>query len=365
MKLKKFFAGVLAAAMMLTVGATAALATEPATTYQDQSEVKIYKHYGLEGKGTSPEETFYLVQADKKVLTGDIKDSDIPDLTALTNAPTSTDGRHYVASVKFNEGGAKANDTENVGEFVVKLPTYDHVGKFEYTLQEVAGNTAGVTYRLDTIKLVVSVINDGNIRVAGVHTENEGGEKSSSFSDNKYAANTLTVSKYVSGNMGDKKTYFQFELSLEPGTANSRKNFAENYAIDYTHATVTTDKNTTANISVGGAPVKFWLKSDESISIANLPEGVEWTVKELDAEGNPVANGATNGVYTVNVTGETGTIKAADATDTDNKASFTNNHEGTPDMGVVLDNAPYIAMLAIVAIGGVALMLNKRRRDEE
>lgn len=206
MKLKKFFAGVLAAAMMLTVGATAAFATGPATTYQDQSEVKIYKHYGLEGNGTSPEETFYLVQADKKVLTGDIKDSDIPDLTALTNAPASTDGRHYVASVKFGEGGAKANDAENVGEFVVKLPTYDHVGKFEYTLQEVAGNTAGVTYRLDTIKLVVSVINDGAIRVAGVHTENEGGDKSSSFSDNKYAANTLTVSKYVSGNMGDKKT---------------------------------------------------------------------------------------------------------------------------------------------------------------
>lgn len=363
MKLKKFFAGVLAAAMMLTVGATAAFATTPAVTYQDQSEVEIYKHYGLEGNGTSPEETFYLVQADKKVLTGDIKDSDIPDLTALTDAPTSTDGRHYVASVKFDEGGAKANDTENVGEFVVKLPTYDHVGKFEYTLQEVAGNTAGVTYRLDTIKLVVSVINDGTIRVAGVHTENEGGDKSNSFKDNKYAANTLTVSKYVSGNMGDKKTYFQFELKLEPGAANGSKTFAENYAIDYTNAT--SDKNTTNNVSVNGTSVKFWLKSGESISIANLPEGVEWTVNELDAEGNPVANGATNGVYTMTVTGNTGAIKAAGATSTDNKASFTNNHEGTPDMGVVLDNAPYIAMLAIVAIGGVALMLNKRRRDEE
>lgn len=363
MKLKKFFAGVLAAAMMLTVGATAAFATTPAVTYQDQREVKIYKHYGLEGNGTSPEETFYLVQADKKVLTGDIKDSDIPDLTALTNAPTSTDGRHYVASVKFDEGGAKANDTENVGEFVVKLPTYDHVGKFEYTLQEVAGNTAGVTYRLDTIKLVVSVINDGTIRVAGVHTENEGGDKSNSFKDNKYAANTLTVSKYVSGNMGDKKTYFQFELKLEPGTANGRKTFAENYAIDYTNAT--SDKNTTNNVSVNGTSVKFWLKSGESISIANLPEGVEWTVNELDAEGNPVANGATNGVYTVSVDGATGSIVAAGASDTSNKASFTNTHEGTPDMGVVLDNAPYIALLAIVAIGGVALMLNKRRRDEE
>ena len=45
--------------------------------------------------------------------------------------------------------------------------------------------------------------------------------------------------------------------------------------------------------------------------------------------------------------------------------TFINDHQGTPDMGVVLDNAPYIAMLAIVAIGCVALMLNKRRRDEE
>ena len=361
MKLKKFFAGVLAA-VMLTVGATAAFATGPATTYQDQSEVKIYKHYGLEGNGTSPEETFYLVQADKTVLTGDISAEDVPNLVELTTKPTGADG-YYVASVKFDEGGAKASDAENVGEFVVKLPTYDHVGKFEYTLQEVAGNTAGVTYRLDTIKLVVSVINDGTIRVAGVHTENEGGDKSNSFSDNKYAANTLTVSKYVSGNMGDKKTYFQFELSLEPGTANGRKNFAESYAIDYAKAT--SNKNTTKNISVNGTSVKFWLKSGESISIANLPEGVEWTVKELDAEGHPVANGATNGVYTVSVDGATGSIVAAGATDTDNKASFTNNHEGTPDMGVILDNAPYIAMLAIVAIGGVALMLNKRRRDEE
>ena len=362
MKLKKFFAGVLAAAMMLTVVATAAFATAPATTYPDQSEVKIYKHYGLEGNGTSPEETFYLVQADKKVLTGDISAEDVPNLVELTTKPTGANG-YYVASVKFDEGGAKASDTENVGEFVVKLPTYEHVGKFEYTLQEVAGNTAGVTYRLDTIKLVVSVINDGKIRVAGVHTENEGGDKSNSFKDNKYAANTLTVSKYVSGNMGDKKTYFQFELSLERGTANGRKNFAENYTITY--PTDGSAKNTTKTIVVGGDSVKFWLKSGESISIDNLPEGVEWTVNELDAEGHPVANGGANGVYTMTVIGNTGAIKAAGATDTDNKASFTNNHEGTPDMGVVLDNAPYIAMLAIVAIGGVALMLNKRRRDEE
>ena len=67
------------------------------------------------------------------------------------------------------------------------------------------------------------------------------------------------------------------------------------------------------------------------------------------------------GDYTV--TGEQSAKKTMGSAD--ETVAIVNTHEGTPDMGVVLDNAPYIAMLAIVAIGGVALMLNKRRRDEE
>ena len=70
-------------------------------------------------------------------------------------------------------------------------------------------------------------------------------------------------------------------------------------------------------------------------------------MQNVTIDGKPVL-GVTDSVNNANVT-----------------VSFVNTHEGTPDMGVVLDNAPYIAMLAIVAIGGVALMLNKRRRDEE
>lgn len=74
MKLKKFFAGVLAAAMMLTVGATAAFAEGPAndTTAPAQetitgldgtakltadSEVNIYKRYEVLN-GAAPSETF-------------------------------------------------------------------------------------------------------------------------------------------------------------------------------------------------------------------------------------------------------------------------------------------------------------------
>lgn len=54
MKLKKFFAGVLAAAMMLTVGATAAFATGSTITldgkeYSDAQTVTVKKVYKLEG----------------------------------------------------------------------------------------------------------------------------------------------------------------------------------------------------------------------------------------------------------------------------------------------------------------------------
>ena len=44
----------------------------------------------------------------------------------------------------------------------------------------------------------------------------------------------------------------------------------------------------------------------------------------------------------------------------------TNTKEGTPDTGVILDSLPYILILVIVAIGGVFIILKKRKiRDDD
>ena len=114
------------------------------------------------------------------------------------------------------------------------------------------------------------------------------------------------------------------------------------------------------------------LRHNDSLNLSNLPAGIKYEIYE---DGSQVENGAVvvtvdNVKYTVTVTDtafdttETTKIKGS-VNNIDVTAAFQNTNPDSPDMGVVLDNAPYIAMLAIVAIGGVALMLNKRRRDEE
>lgn len=90
MKLKKFFAGVLAAAMMLTVGATAAFATGSTITldckeYSDAQTVTVKKVYKLEGNGSNAKETFTLAQVGNGVVkSGDATSA--PELGTITGA---------------------------------------------------------------------------------------------------------------------------------------------------------------------------------------------------------------------------------------------------------------------------------------
>ena len=157
------------------------------TTPTDQETVTIHKVYKLENAGTtSPAETFTLVQVGKGKVT-DGEATSAPELGTITGAAYAD--------------GAATTDKGTQGDIIVTLPTYDTVGVSEYTLQEVAGTTAGVTYYGKDIKLVVTVINGENnkLRVAAVHTESEGEDKSDNF-PNIYKAGELDVSKTVTGN---------------------------------------------------------------------------------------------------------------------------------------------------------------------
>ena len=328
--MKKILAMLLAVMMLLSVASVAMADGDtdtPTTPTDDMATVTIKKEYKLANADTtSPTETFTLAQVgDGRVTDGEA--SSAPALGAITGA-------------NFTEGAATVDGT--IGEITVALPSYDKVGVYEYMLEEVKPTTptAGVTYYARQIKLVVTVVNSGNgkLRIAAVHTEAVGGNKSDTFV-NTYSAGTLKVSKTVTGNLGDKDKYFEFKVTL---TGETGKTYGETY-------TVTGGSNTAnpATITIG-EETTFLLKHDETITIANLPYGVTYTVTETAVDG-----------YTTTQTNDNGTISSAEVIST-----FTNKKDGTIDMGVMLDSMPYVLVLAVVGAAVIALIAKKRRAED-
>lgn len=321
-RVKRIFACLLALTMMFGLSATA-FATDGGTTPTDQETVTIKKVYKLVGQGTSPAETFTLEQ----VGNGSVTDGEAQSAPALGT----------ITGAAFAEGAATVDGT--TGNITVVLPKYTRVGVYEYTLREVAGSTAGVAYYGNDIKLKVTVIQgeSGKLRIAAVHTESAG-KKSDSFT-NTYSAGTLKVTKTVTGNLGDKDRYFEFKVNLK---GVSGKAYGDSYAISGGSY-----KNNPTSAKVG-EETTFYLKHGETISIANLPYDVEYTVTETPMKD-----------YKTTKTGDHGTIAAAEQI-----ASFTNDRTGSIDTGVYLDNLPYILVFAgVLAIAAVFVV--RRRRFED
>lgn len=354
MKLKKFFAGVLAAAMMLTIGATAAFATGTTTPVANDGNgtFTITKKYSAENANTfAPAETFKLKQTDKSGKQMSVSYNGIvPDLKTVTGEATG-----IVGVVSFEN----ESDSERTANFTIGLPKYDGVGVFTYILEEVSATNAGIKNDGRTFTVTVYATQGDNGIETGV-TVHEGTSKGTKVTsiDNKFQAGALTIHKDVKGSMGDKAYQFPFTVTLssaKPVTATLRVN-GETSTVKFEKASEDAAEYT--------ATVPFKLSNDGNCTISNIPYDVTYTVSEDgETRGTLTVGSGENAVdYTVKYSDNNGSkVEGATATVT------VTNTAGNAliDTGVILDNAPYIAMLAIVAIGGVALMLNKRRRDEE
>lgn len=357
MKLKKFFAGVLAAAMMLTVGATAAFATNTTDSMivADEHGVASFPLTKklVVAEGTAPQKmTFDFTVSGREA-------------DANKGAKAGTVGREFTTqpSVTFEKTGdeqfTKSTYSQGFSIDLVKLlgDNYNKVGKYAYTISEDDTKIPGITKDAHEYEMIVSVVNkqkenlDGNTGYGYyVAMYNSEGNKVPAEFSNTYNSYSLKVEKTVKGDFGDLNQEFTFVITLDKAKG-----------MDNNYANATVDSTNTANndsawtwTADGKAQKEVTLKHNQFATISNLPVGVTYTVTEKDAD-------AEGWVYTT--TGEVETATAINAEK--NEVTIINDHKGVPDMGVVLDNAPYIAMLAIVAIGGVALMLNKRRRDEE
>ena len=162
------------------------------------------------------------------------------------------------------------------------------------------------------------------------------------------ASANLTVTKTVTGKLGDTNKAFTFTITKADGTS-----------ANITEANIETTDNTRAVWQGNG---KFTLKDGASIIFKNLPSG-EYKVIEEDYSGEKYDTswqiGTDGEVYEKNSTA-TVTIGTTEQT-----VRFTNHRTLEPDLGVLLDTLPYIVILAVVAGGVALLMLRKRRKEDD
>ena len=355
MKLKKLFAGVVAAAMMLTM-AVPAFAGSPIKSEEEITSYTLNKSYQLIGEGQAPAADFNFTIANTSV-TGSEKYNGKMEFPT----PSITSSVHYGVNEATPTGtGAGAKDI--VVDFLKDgALIYDSVGQYVYTIAETDPETglAGVDYDQKKVSMKVTVVNDDKtdkgLKISTISfTKNndkisgkvDGNTNEEAAFINTYTANKLEVIKEVTGAAGDKNYPFSFTVTFTGPDGKtwdaSKLTFAENAkSADYV--------NNAWN---------FTLTHGESISFANLPKGVTYSVVEkyLNADKKITINGTE---YTATYENGIGTMEAAAKT-----ATVTNATEGFVDTGVILDNAPYILMLAVVAGGAMTLVIKKRREEE-
>ena len=164
------------------------------------------------------------------------------------------------------------------------------------------------------------------------------------------ASANLTVSKTVTGKLGDTNKAFTFTITKADGTAAN---------ITDTNIEISEADRAKVEWLDNG---KFTLKDGASITFKNLPSD-EYKIVEEDYSGEKYETSwqiGTDGVVHEKNSTATVTIGTTEQT-----VHFTNHRTLEPDLGVLLDTLPYIVILAVVAGGVALLMLRKHRKEDD
>ena len=198
----------------------------------------------------------------------------------------------------------------------------------------------------------------------------------------KKATSNVTITKQVTGLLGDTNKDFAFSVSITQNGAacTGVKAKKENTEVSLTDFTLKHNETVTLeNVPIGA-----------TIKVTEVTPGEHYNVSATGQVGEQngrdnvtfnyvaVANTATAGnadeadlmllSMDEDTAVDTDAVALADATDkkVPNNAITVTNHCGLkPDTGVLLDTLPYIVILAVVAGGVALLMLRKRRKEDD
>lgn len=343
---KKIGAFVLAGTMLLSMGTTVFAAGEPTVPdVNSNGQVPITKEFEMADGLKTPAATFKFTAT-----------------STTEGAPTAT-----IADVSFTEGQAGTLKGEKYvleGKTAISFTgTWPHAGEYVYTVAETQESMPNVTYDTSSYTLRVYVINGTNgLEVEKITAEGAKGKTDKILFTNTYAKNnaTLTIEKNTTGTYADKTRKFDFEITFTKSPMSDQTTFTGTIgaqSVEYT----------------AGQTKTFKLADGEKLVFNNLPVGTTYMVKELAATDGYTPKVTVVENKTTTVTNKT--VQETEALDTlkengknnlvgenENKVTFTNTYKDVAVTGIVMNNLPFMLLVAVAIVAFVSLAVIKRRR---
>lgn len=157
---------------------------------------------------------------------------------------------------------------------------FNKEGTYTYYMREVAGGDPYIKYDDTVYKIVITVDKGagGNYEVKSqtytVVSESDEAVPLDKITFSNFTVGSLVVKKTVSGNAASTTKEFTFIVKLIPNSDTTNNN------IIYGNVT---------NVTVIDNEISFKLKAGDSKTINGLPDGIRYTVQELDSNGYTVS----------------------------------------------------------------------------
>ena len=356
---KKLGAFVLAGTMLLSMGTTAFAAGEPTAPDVNQNgTVPITKEFEMADGLKTPAATFKFTATS---TTEGAPTATIGDVSFTEEQPGTLKGEKYVLE------GTTAISFQGI---------WPHVGEYVYTVtetQDPANKVENVTYDSSEYTLRVYVVNkNDNLEVEKITAEKAGTKTAKILFKNTYAKKdaTLIIEKNTTGTYANKTQQFDFTIVFTKSPTES--------TLGEFNGTITRKGNNTSEpVTTNNGSYNFKLADGDKLQFTDLPVGTTYMVTENGAKDDytpsvtvienaqetvkdRVAQNEEQALSTQKENGEKNLIG-----ENTNKVTFTNTYKNVAVTGVIMNNLPFILLVAVAIVAFVSLAVMKRHIRSE
>jgi len=391
-KLKKVWSLALAGVMALSLGLFNADLSVQANTgdYNTPATAYVTKTLQYADKITTPNIDFKFTFTPASYSGGTVSDVPaIPDATVSYNSnDTKPLGQDYLTKNSVNIFDAMTTTWQAAGVY-----TYEVTEQYTNVTEYLAADNGTMTFSQAKYTLYVTVANDssgrglyiskteckktidddgsaandpkgdpaaGGLEFVNVFTKKGGIEKD---------ADALVITKTVSGDLGSHTKLFDFTINFNfPSTADSNDEY--NWVLYDADGTTVSDYG---KLAAGVTSKTFSLAHNQKFVFTDLPAGTTYELieaaatdytpsfKVLENSESPVIEGT--GTKSSGLSTYDSTSRYLFVGENENTATFNNDYPDGPITGILVNNLPYILLIAAAMLGLVAFVAVKRRRE--